>query len=125
MMRHYKPSDYPMLCEWWNAQNFPPPPGSILPASGYICKEMAAAFLYLTNSPIAWVEWVVADPKAEKKNRNIAIDAIIAFVCEQAKKAGAKTIFTSSNLFPYMKRLERHGFVVGDRKVTQLFKGVA
>lgn len=111
MIREYKPEDYTMLCLWWDAQHFVRPPQAMLPATGYVCEEIAAGFLYLTNSPCVWMEWVVADPTAEKTRRNNAINELILHICAQAKFTEAIMVFTSTPNFPFAHRIKKLGFI--------------
>lgn len=124
MTRDYVDTDYPVLCEWWNAQKFPPPPQEFLPGTGFICNDTAAGFLYLTNSTIVWLEWVVVNPKADKAIRTASLTELINHIAKQAGFVGAKMIFTSSNFWPFIQRLQTFGFVVGDKNTTQLFRKV-
>lgn len=122
MIRDYTKEDYATLCEWWKSKDFTPPPEELLPATGYVCNEIAAGFLYLTNSPIAWAEWIVGNPEVDKEARSIALDELINHVCCAAKKAGSIVVFSSSNNAHFMKRLTTLGFVVGDTDTAQLFR---
>jgi hypothetical protein len=111
MIRDFETKDYLMLSQWWDAQEFPKPALGLLPATGYICDEIAAAFLYLTNSPLSWIEWVVADPDAEKQARSHAIDSVINYACNQAKRIESAAVFTTTTNFPFSARLQKLGFV--------------
>lgn len=124
MIRDYIEDNYATLCKWWEAQKFPAPHNSILPATGYIANEAAAGFLYITNSPLCWLEWVVVNPEAEKKVRNESINEVIEYVCDRAAFCGATQVFTSSNYWPFIARLKKSGFEVGDTNTTQLFRRV-
>lgn len=124
MIRDYTDADYETLCEWWKGQKFPPPPQECLPGTGYIAHETAAGFLYLTNSAIVWMEFIVVSPKAEKTQRVAALNEVIEHIVKQAAWAGAKMVFTSSNFWPFIQRLRSLGFEDGDKNTTQLFRKV-
>lgn len=124
MIRDLEKDDYPTLVGWWEAQKFPVPPEVILPSTGYMSDEMAAGYLYLTNSRIAWLEWVVADPKAPKCPRSKAIDEVVNHICNAAKITGAALVFTSANLFPFCERLRRLGFKDGDQKTNHFVRTI-
>ena len=111
-----------MLVGWWNAHRFPPPPQHLLPATGFLCDGIAAGFLYLTNSPIAWMEWVVCDPTAPKEKRGPAIDALIDHLCLLAKKSDSSVVFTAVTRRAFEKRLKSFGFVDGDRQTNHLIR---
>ncbi len=122
MIRDYEQADYPLLVGWWEAQKFPPPPKEFLPITGYISNNAAAGFLYLTNSPLVWMEWVVADPKADKALRHSSVNEVIEHICKQAAKVGGKIVFTSTSLWPFIERLKKAGFKVGDANTSHLMR---
>ena len=124
MIRDYSSDDYPMLCEWWNAQKFPCPPEQFLAGTGYISNESAAGFLYLTNSTISWMEFVVVNPKADKALRNESINEVVEHICKQAKFIGSIIVFTSISSWPFKERLKGLGFEVGEEGMTNLIKRV-
>lgn len=57
---------------------------------------VAAGFIYQTDSNIAWLEWIVADPKAEKKVRQEALDTLIGSGKIVAQMLGHDVVFTCS-----------------------------
>lgn len=116
--------DYPIISKWWEAQKFPVVPMHLLPVTGYIANECAAGFLYLTNSPISWIEWVVGDPKAEKQLRSESLDELISYMIEKARFIGTREIFTSAVSFPFIQRLKKHGFREGDVKTSHFFRSI-
>lgn len=120
-VRMFADSDYPMLCTWWAKWNFPIPALDVLPSTGYIVDESAAVFIYLTNSPVAWMEWLVSDPECDKELRSAAVDVAIDHAICQAKLTGSKVFFTTSNRPAVSSRLEQHGFVK-DIDTTQFFR---
>jgi hypothetical protein len=113
-------NDYPMLTEWWKGWNWPPVPLECLPKLGLIVGDCAAGFLYESDSNIAWLEWIISDPTAEKIMRSRAVDAVIGALWVQARARGFKKLFTSTNSPSLEKRLESRGFQVTDRNVTFL-----
>ncbi len=122
--RPYSQADHVRLSNWWTAHGWPPVSSTILPPNGYIVGECAAAFLYLTDSPIAWMEWLVADPEAPKEFRSACINQLVDHIAEVARQKGASLLFTSTNHPALEKRLTENGFQVGDRGMVLLFKQV-
>jgi hypothetical protein len=67
--------DYATLVEWWKFWRFVPPTQEILPnngLSGLVVTDendnmICAGFLYATNSPIAWIEFIVSNPNVKDK----------------------------------------------------------
>lgn len=114
-----------VLARWWDAHSWPVIPHDALPSTGMIaCAEepVCAAFLYKTDSSIAWMEWFISDPQAEKRHVSIGLDMIIEELSAFAKEQGFKTIFTSMHHRGLIRRLERHGFKTQDTDVTQLMR---
>lgn len=122
MIREWnREKDYPTLVDWWTRHKFTPVPMSmILPQTGYIAHEIAAGFLYLSNSPLAMIEWVVCSPDASKEARGPAINELIDHICMSAKLGGSSVIFTTTVLPAFSKRLQDLNFTENDHKVTHL-----
>lgn len=66
--RIFEPKDYDVIAPWYTAHGWPQAPHiSMLPeGTGIIVEDengpIAAGFLYVTNSPIAFFEWLVTKP---------------------------------------------------------------
>jgi len=114
-----------MLLRWWGEHKMEIPPMEIiLPNTGYICDEAAAGFLYLTNSPVAVIEWVVSNPFTDKKVRNAALEELIDHLCMQAKLSHHSIVMTMTSVNSFAKRLERLEFTANDHKVTHLMRAI-
>lgn len=124
MVRDFRKEDYELVCGWWKQHKFPPPPLDLLPATGYIADEAAAAWLYLSNTPVAWLEFTVVDPNAEKAVRHEAIDKLLRNIFARAKAIGNKIIFAAASEPSYCHRLKNMGFIEGDKKVSHFIKGL-
>lgn len=123
-IREYKNEDYALLSKWWKAHDWEPPAECMLPVYGLICNEIAAGFMYSTDSKLFWVEWFISDPDSDPEQRNRAVDIVVDKLCDYAKISGAKAVFSSTNKPSFENRLLKHGFVVGDKNTTQLIKGL-
>ena len=117
---------YDLLCSWWQGHNWTPLPIQALPSNGIVTyygnKPVSAGFLYKTDSSIAWLEWLVCDPKAAKEYRSDCINNTIESLCMLADELGYKLIMTSVNNIGLKKRLDNHGFQVTDKKMTNYLK---
>lgn len=127
--RRIRAEDYDMLASWWAAQKFPVIPWEALPQIGVLIGDenepLAAGWLYQTDSCIAWIEWVVANPKPQdRKLRSLAIDAVISALTTQAKEIGAKMIFTSNKHARLGKRFKDQGFQHTDSGVNHFLREV-
>jgi len=113
-VRPYTSEDYSTIVSYWEYHKFPSVPEKVLPPTGIVVESdvlVCAGWLYKTDSPIAWIEWIVANPMAREKDEalNLLIDALIA-------EAGSThpVIFTSTVLPKLAARLESFGFAKGD-----------
>lgn len=129
IVRRYEAKDYATLYKWWKKHEGWEPVGEILlPDTGLVVevdeKLVAAGFVYLTNSAIAWMEWVVCDPEADRKVRGPAIDLLLEKLFELAKHEGAQLVFSSIKPGRFEERLLKHNFVKADEGMVNLWKGV-
>ena len=118
-------TDYDMLTKWWNAHGSKPPKPEHLSSTGIIeevnDKPVAAGFVYKTDSKICVFEFVVCDPKAEKEERDIALNNLIKSVIIWTKSNNYSLIYNSVKHKKYISRLEEQGFIKVDENQTHLF----
>ena len=119
--------DYENLVKWWNFWKFPAPPRDYLPEEGtggiIISKDgvdVCAGFLFLNNSKIAWLEYIVSNPEYKQKNRKEAIVELIETLCSIAKNRGYKAVFSSLKSEPLIQRYLEAGFVKGSTNTTEV-----
>ena len=86
------------LVGWWESWGFTPPPRDFLPDDGkggimvYDEDELVCAgFMYITNSRIAWINWIISNKQYRKKpQRKQAIELLITTLSEMCKNTGSK-----------------------------------
>jgi len=105
-------SDYKTLCKWWKWWRWSPPPLTFLPETGFMVVkeniEIAACYVYLTNSKAALLEWVVSNPEYKEKDRKEALKFLIQIVEEILKQQGFIHVMTmdiNSSLLKIHKEL--------------------
>ena len=84
-IRKLTESDYKTLEKWWKAYGWETPPAKeTLPdnATGGLMvvnegKEVAACFVYFTNSKTAWIAWHISDPNYRKDDRGKIMEALL------------------------------------------------
>jgi hypothetical protein len=123
-IRQYTEKDYDLLKSWWNAHNWKEVPSSSLPACGYIVNNVCAGFLYLTNSDMALLEWVVSDPNSKADLRDQSLDLLLAVLTEEAKLNGVKFIFTATRHPKLQERYKNHKFLEADREMVHFIRKV-
>ena len=121
------------LVKWWKDWRWSCPPNEdMLPIDtkmGIMIShegvDICAGFLYITNSKIAWIEYIVSN--FEVKNRVLRSDSItylISVLSDIAKNSGFKYIYTSLKSQSLAKSYIECGFVEGSKGCTELFKTV-
>lgn len=109
--------DYPVLCDWWSVNRFPPPPQDCLPHNGaggiMVSKEgidICAGFIYFTNSKLVWLEYIVASFQYREKDRASALQFLINELSGIAERKGFKAVFSSIKNKSLIKHYEACNF---------------
>jgi hypothetical protein len=111
-----------MVASWWGGHKWPVIPQDALPRTGVVAFDgetgVCAAFLYETDSCMAWLEFVVSNPMYKKKpGRSDAVDMVIKNLMEKAR---GKLVFSSTKHDRLLKRYVDAGFEVADLNVTHV-----
>lgn len=121
-IRPLNESDYDQyLSPWWIAFGFEPVPKDFLPENstgGFIVFDddipIVSAFLYSTNSGIAWVDWVISNKEYRKKpERRIAIELLITTLTNTAREAGFKYCYSLMKNPQLVNIFEKMGYTKG------------
>ena len=126
--RQLTENDYSdFLIKWWTDNRFTPPPIDFLPNNGKdgivvydadTNTNIAAGFVYITNSEVAWVEYIVAN--FEVKNKEVRKQAIEFLIKQLVLSSGKKYLFSSLKNPNLIKHYLNSGFVVGTQNTTEL-----
>lgn len=102
-VRALQESDWDTLQEWWTKWNWPIVAKEMLPLNGcgglIVYKgdtPVVAGFLYLTNSNIAWMEWVISNKDYKENDRKKALEILILGLEDIALSVGKDMIFSVS-----------------------------
>jgi len=121
-MRRFKGSDCPQILEWYRARGITPMAGGSLPEIGYIIPGVAAGFLMQTDTALALIDGLIANPAVADDARDGALDQVVAAVLKTASELGYTHIGGFTKLPVVAQRAKRHGFkVVGE--FTMVIKG--
>lgn len=126
--RQLTENDYQdFLLKWWTDNRFAPPPLDFLPNNGKdgivvfdanTNTNIAAGFVYITNSEVAWIEFIVAN--FEVKDRALRKEAIEFLIKKLIATSGKKYFFTSLKNPSLIDHFLNAGFVVGTQNTTEL-----
>ena len=116
--------DYKFINEWWIGwgENHAPSLGD-LPnrgLSGVIVekdnKPIAANYIYLTNSNMAYLANAISDPSYKSKDRLEIIQVLLNECVRRAEALGCTFVWCTSNEKGVIKRCKKAGFVIGEEQ---------
>lgn len=122
--RQYDPSDYNLASKWWISHNqahlekaFLPPTGVVITDNG---EPIMMGWIYLSNSQMAQLGWVVSDPKLGPKAKISAMGILLDTCEELAKNSGCtmlqmfsdKSALTKLAQIYDFKLIRSHDFLV-------------
>ena len=94
----------------------------MFPETGMFVEGLACGWLYKTDSPIGWLEWLVINPEANKVSAFRALKMIYDEAEEKAKALGMSSLFSTFNNDALIKLSKSKGYVAADTNVTNLIK---
>jgi len=131
IIRELKPTDYDdILVGWWKDWGWEPPQRDFLPSDGVggvmvldgdtpIC----AGFMYLTNSKVAWVDWIISSKTYNiKPKRQDAIKLLISSLTDFCRMSGSKYTYALIKNQSLIKTYEELGYVKGDSYTNEMIK---
>jgi hypothetical protein len=131
VVRPLNETDYQgILVGWWKDWGWEPPKKDFLPdegKGGVIVFDgdtpICAGFLYVTNSKVAWVNWIISNKQYRKKPaRREAIKLVVSTLTNISKSLNCKyvyTLFKGSNLTEIYKSF---GYINGDSYTGEMIK---
>src|SRR5262245_35083652 len=111
-VERYDPArHYTDFCDWYR-RHTPPPPPEFLPKVGFVSPGVAMAFLYQTDSKLAYFEGMVANPKTTVEQRSNGLDEVAVALIAEARKLGFKVLVGQTDIPAVVERALRFGFVL-------------
>jgi hypothetical protein len=130
-IRQLNDTDYEnILLNWWNQWGWTAPKKDFLPdegKGGYIVYDgetpICAGFIYVTNSKVAWVDWIVSNKEYRvKPNRKQAIGLLIESLTNICKMSGSKYIYALIKSNNLIQTYEDLGYIKGDSYTSEMIK---
>ena len=126
--RKLKEEDYDLLVSWWKQWRWTAPPRDFLPQNGTggvmiekDGKQVVAGFIYLTNSAVAWSEFIISNFDYKESDRHEAIKFLISELSRISQDCGAKYVYTVVKNQSLQKLYQEIGYTNGSQKVTEMF----
>jgi hypothetical protein len=130
-IRNLNESDYHnILVDWWIQWGWEPPKRNFLPdngTGGIIVYDgetpVCAGFLYITNSDVSWVDWIISNKEYKMKDkRREAIILLVSSLTNIAKNSGANYAYALIKNNSLIKTYEDLGYVKGDTYTSEMIK---
>lgn len=124
-------SHYKKLEEAWKGHNWPVVPASHLPSNGLVVVDedtgqfLSAGFIYRTDSPIGWMEWIVTNPEAKIKKRTNSLNYLVSSLVGLAKEMGVQTLFATLKSKGLVKLYKKHGLRETEKEATNMIGKIA
>lgn len=124
-------SDYDeILVKWWKDWKWEPPARDFLPESG--CGgimvfvgdvPVCAGFMYITNSKVAWVDWIISSREYTKREeRRAALKLLIESLTKFCKDTGNKYVYALIKNQSLIKVYKDAGYINGDTYTSEMIK---
>lgn len=121
-----------ILVDWWKDWGWTPPPKDFLPDNGkggmmILDGEIpvCAGFIYMTNSSVYLLEFMVSNKKYRKKpHRKNAMGLLIETLTNISKNQGAKYCYSLLKHKSLMGTFESLGYVKGDSNTFEMIKNL-
>jgi hypothetical protein len=130
-LRHLYDTDYDeILVGWWKQWNWEPPTKDFLPddgKGGIIIYDgdtpICAGFIYVTNSEVAWVDWIISNKEYRiKDKRREAIKLLIESLTNICKNTGSKYAYALIKNQSLIKTYENLGYTKGGSYTSEMIK---
>ena len=130
-IRELNENDYDeILVGWWKQWGWLPPERDFLPDNGkggiIVFDQdvpVCAGFMYITNSKVAWVDWIISNKEYTKKpQRKDAIKLLVSALTNICEKTGNKFIYALIKNESLIKTYQELGYVNGSTYTTEMIK---
>ncbi len=119
-------SDKEFIAKWCKGHGWPMFPDYILSTRGFIGeydgKPVFACWLYVCDSPLGFLDWIICDPESNDEEREGSFKAMIDMAWEVGKENGLQRVLTIANHPSLMERLKKNNYFVTDENVTLLMR---
>jgi hypothetical protein len=132
-IRELQDTDYEnILVGWWQQWGWEPPQKDFLPndgKGGIIVYDdeipVCAGYMYITNSKVAWVDWIISNKEYTKKpQRKDAIKLLVSALTEICKNTGSKYVYALIKNQNLIGTYEELGYIKGDSYTSEMIKAL-
>ena len=119
-----------VLVKWWNDWGWTPPAKEFLPddgTGGLIVYDgdipVCAGFVYVTNSKVSWVDWIISNREYRKKpHRRNALELLLDTLTNVCQRNGSKYVYALIKHKGLINVYESVGYTKGDSYTHEMIK---
>lgn len=119
-----------ILTGWWEQWGWTPPSKDFLPNDGkggiMVYDDevpVCAGFMYLTNSKVSWVDWVISNKEyKDREKRKEALKLLVLTLTSICKRAGSLYVYALIKNESLIGTYEELGYVRGDSYTSEMIK---
>ena len=130
-VRALQESDWETMQLWWKTWGWPVMSKDMLPLNGcgglMVYKEeklIAAGFLYLSNSKVAWLDWIISSPTYKEKDRKEALELLISSLEEVARQQDYSIIISIARHKGLINTHRKLGYTVDENPSYEISKKI-
>ena len=130
-IRKLNSTDYEdILVSWWNDWGWEPPAKDFLPddgEGGLIVLDddipVCAGFIYITNSKVAWVDWIISNKNYDnKKAKHRAVKSLVDSLTQACKAGGSKYAYALIKHDGLIDTYKELGYMKADNYSQEMIK---
>ena len=106
------------MVKGWSHERQMNVPLRLLPKGGRIVEDVAVGFMYRTDSPVAIMEGIWANPRASAELRDVALDRLLGALFDMVRADGYDTVWAWTARPEVVARCIRLGFEEGPEPLT-------
>lgn len=122
ILPYSKRKHYKEITLLWKKRKWKSPASKILPACGFVClinnKVVGYLGLYIEQETMAVISWVIVDIDLKLRVAVHALDNLLYYAKEAAKKNKCKAIYSFTDEPCWGKLLQQHGMKISETNVT-------
>lgn len=106
--RRYHPRDWDLIKSWgaeWGAEY----EEALFPTVGFLVENIAAYFLYQTDSNVCYLENLISKKSASAEEKSQAFKLLIDAILKEAADLGFTVAYATTNIIPVMLLAKEHG----------------
>jgi hypothetical protein len=130
-IRELKEQDWDILPQWWEKWNWPVVSRNMLPMNGLggliVYKGdilIAAGFLYLSNSKVAWLDWIISNPEYKESDRKESLVSLINGLEDVARQQGYDIIISIARNKSLINTHKKLGYTVDENPSYEISKKI-